>query len=60
MWEALSYPQGRFLHAGLPGLYLVTRQYRTSTDHLGYPPPPEWALIVLEAREGTSLQDQTT
>jgi hypothetical protein len=60
MWEALRYPQGRFLHAGLPGHYLMMRQYRTPTDHLGYPPPPERALLVLDAREGTSPQDQTT
>jgi hypothetical protein len=60
MWKALCYPQGRFFHAGFPGHYLMMGQYRTSTDHLGYLPPPERALLVLEAREGTSLLDQTT
>jgi hypothetical protein len=60
MWEALCYPQGQFLHAGFPGYNLMMRQYRTPIVHLGYPPPPEWTLLILEAREGTSLQDHTT
>jgi hypothetical protein len=35
---------------------------RVSHSHYssGIPPPPEQALLVLEAREGTSFPDQTT
>jgi hypothetical protein len=52
-------PQGRFFHVGFPGCNLMISQYRTPTDHLGYPPPPRRALQVLKACEGITQQDQT-
>jgi hypothetical protein len=39
----------------LPGRTRVTSEFRTLNDHLGYPSPPEHALLVTEAPQGSIL-----
>jgi hypothetical protein len=57
MWRvgnkgACMLPPGRLFHVGFPGRNLMIIQYHPPTDHLGYPPPLEQVLYVLEPREG--------